>query len=225
MILKPDVIFSLSNEVDVRILRQRPINKECLKPNPYWVFHIQTESLELMSDLLSLICHKFITLIKDGVHDSPVCNLIQDSKKDRYYYTINDGTTPFITIKVMSDSYYFTTYFDITTMTIEYLENSEREIRVLDNGIDIGEPEELTMANTLVDIRHKQLDGFIEEVNKVKEEEFYLEASCHIPFINLNNRRSHPVIRNIHLFRDEHELAMYDDFSLSYLSRVHGYAF
>ena len=225
MILKPNFIFNLSNETNVRILRQRPVNKEYLGPNPYWVFHIQTESLELMTNLLSLISRKFITLIKDGMHDSLVCNMMYDSEKNRYYYAVNNGIVPFIVIKVVYDGKYFTTYFDITTMTIEYLENGEKEIKVLDNGIDIGEPEELTMANTLVDIRHKQLDGFIEEVNKVKEEEFYLEASCHIPFINLNNRRRHPVIRNIHLFRDEHELAMYDDFSLSYLSRVHGYAF
>lgn len=220
MILKPDVVFSLSNEVDVRILRQCPDNKGYLKPNPYWVFHIRTESLELMSGLLSLISHKFITLIKDGVHDSSVCNLIQDSKKDRYYYTINNGTTPFITIKVVPDGKYFTTYFDITTMTIEYLKNGDKEIKVLDNGIDIGKPD----GYNIVGDRYNQLNDFIEVVNKVNEE-FHLEATCYIPFINTGNKRRHPVIRNIHFFRDEHGLETCDDFDLSYLLRVHGYDF
>lgn len=220
MILKPNFIFNLSNEVNVRILRQRPINKEYLKPNPYWVFHIQTESLELMTNLLSLISYKFITLIKDGMCGSLICTMVHDDNKDRYYYTINNGTAPFIVIKVGHDGEYFTTYFDITTMTIEYLKNGEREIKVLDNGIDIGKPD----GYNIVGGRYNQLNDFIEVVNKVNEE-FHLEATCHIPFINTGNKRRHPVIRNIHFFRDEHGLETYDDFDLSYLLRVHGYDF
>lgn len=100
------------------------------------------------------------------------------------------------------------------------MKNGEKEIKVLDNGIDIGKPD----GYNIVGDRYNQLNDFIEVVNKVNEE-FHLEATCYIPFINTGNKRRHPVIRNIHFFRDEHGLETYDDFDLSYLLRVHGYDF